>query len=100
MPPDMAESPRQQIDGRFGKYLLGPCISSGGMGVVFSGWTIGIDGFSQRVAIKRIHPEHSRDPQFHELFRNEARLSSHLRHGNLVRVFGFDEDDAGPFMVM
>jgi serine/threonine-protein kinase len=96
----MAEPPHQHLDGKFGKYLLGPCIRSGGMGVVFSGWTIGVDGFSQRVAIKRIHPEHSRDQQFLDLFRNEARLSSHLRHGNLVRVFSFDEDEAGPFMVM
>lgn len=100
MPADMAEPPHQPLDGKFGKYLLGPCIRSGGMGVVFSGWTVGIDGFSQRVAIKRIHPEHSRDQQFLDLFRNEARLSSHLRHGNLVCVFGFDEDEAGPFMVM
>ena len=100
MPSDMAEPPHHPLDGKFGKYLLGPCIRSGGMGVVFSGWTVGIDGFSQRVAIKRIHPEHSRDQQFLDLFRNEARLSSHLRHGNLVRVFGFDEDEAGPFMVM
>lgn len=96
----MTQQPQQQLDGKFGKYLLGPCIRSGGMGVVFAGWTRGVDGFSQRVAIKRIHPEHSRDEQFQDLFRNEARLSSHLRHGNLVRVFGFDEDEAGLFMVM
>lgn len=70
------------------------------MGVVFTGWTCGVAGFSQRVAIKRIHPQHSRDQRFQKLFRNEARLSAHLRHSNLVRVFGFDEDEEGLFMVM
>ena len=80
--------PTHQLEGKFGTYLRGHSIRSGGMGVVYSGWTVGVDGFFQRVAIKRIHPEHSSDPQFQELFRNEARLSSHLRHGNLVRVFG------------
>jgi serine/threonine protein kinase len=96
----MAEPPHRPIEGKFGKYRLGPCLRSGGMGVVFSGWTVGLDGFSQQVAIKRIHPEHVGDPQFQDLFRHEARISSHLRHGNLVRVFGFDEDEAGLFMVM
>jgi eukaryotic-like serine/threonine-protein kinase len=96
----MVEPPLQSLAGRFGEYRIGRCLRSGGMGVVYAGWTVGIDGFSQRIAIKRIHPEHCSDPQFQDLFRNEARLSSHLRHGNLVRVFGFDEDEAGLFMVM
>jgi len=94
----MAESQPEQIKG---KYVLGPCIRSGGMGVVFAGWTKGVDGFLQRVAIKRIHPHHSRNPLFREQFASEARLSSYLRHGNIVRVFDFDEDETGSlFLVM
>jgi serine/threonine protein kinase len=90
----------QPLNGKFGQYLIGTCLRNGGMGVVFTGWTRGVAGFSQRVAIKRIHPQHCRDQRFQELFRNEARLCAYLRHSNLVRVFGFDEDEEGLFMVM
>ena len=84
-----------------GKYSLGPCIRRGGMGVVHTGWTVGANGFAQRIAIKRIHPEHSRDPALREQFITEARLGSHLRHGNIVRVLDFVEDEAGAlFLVM
>jgi serine/threonine protein kinase len=84
-----------------GKYSLGPCIRRGGMGVVHTGWTVGASGFAQRIAIKQIHPEHSRDPKLREQFVTEARLGSHLRHANIVRVLDFDEDEAGAlFLVM
>ncbi len=84
-----------------GKYVLDRCIGRGGMAEVFVGRTVGAAGFSQRVAIKRIHPVHGRDAQFREMFVAEAQLSSHLRHRNIVRVFDFDEDEAGClFLVM
>ncbi len=84
-----------------GKYAIDACIGRGGMAEVFAARTVGAAGFSQRVAIKRIHPVHGLDARFREMFIAEAQLSAHLRHGNLVRVFDFDEDEAGClFLVM
>jgi len=84
-----------------GKYSLGDCIRCGGMGVVHAGWTVGAAGFAQQVAIKRIHSEHSSDPELRALFVTEARLSSYLRHRNIVRALDFDEDETGAlFLVM
>ena len=84
-----------------GKYALDVCIGRGGMAEVFAARTVGAAGFSQRVAIKRIHPVHGLDARFREMFIAEARLSAHLRHGNIVRVFDFDEDEVGClFLVM
>jgi eukaryotic-like serine/threonine-protein kinase len=95
---ELMEPQPRQIKGH---YTLGPCIRMGGMGAVFAGWTKGADGGSQRVAIKQILPDHSRDPHFRALFVNEARLSSCLQHRNIVRVFDFDEDETGSlFLVM
>jgi serine/threonine protein kinase len=78
-----------------GKYTLDVCIGRGGMAEVFAGRIVGTEGFSQRIAIKRIHPVHSLDPAFRRMFVTEAQLSSQLLHPNIVRVFDFDEDEAG-----
>jgi serine/threonine protein kinase len=84
-----------------GKYALDLCIGRGGMAEVFAGRTVGTAGFSQRVAIKRIYPVHSLDPQFRAMFITEAQLGALLRHNNIVRVLDFDEDEAGClFLVM
>src|SRR5829696_2101129 len=84
-----------------GKYILDQCIGRGGMAEVFAGRIVGAAGFSQRVAIKRIHPVHSLDAQFRDMFIAEARLGSHLRHTHVVRVLDFDEDAEGClFLVM
>ncbi|HWO20501.1 MAG TPA: serine/threonine-protein kinase [Kofleriaceae bacterium] len=84
-----------------GKYVLDQCIGRGGMAEVFAARTLGAAGFSQRVAIKRILSAYILDARFREMFVSEARLSSHLRHSNIVRVFDFDEDAAGNlFLVM
>lgn len=84
-----------------GKYLLERRLGCGGMAEVFVGRALGIDGFSRKVAIKRILPERSRDPGFRQMFADEARLGSLLAHGNIVSVLDFDQDEAGClFLVM
>ena len=39
---------------RAGKYRLGPRLGVGGMAEVFCGYLTGAEGFSRRVAIKRV----------------------------------------------
>ncbi|HPH69359.1 MAG TPA: serine/threonine-protein kinase, partial [Kofleriaceae bacterium] len=64
----------------------------GGMAEVFLGSTVGAEGFSRKVAIKRVLPGYSDNPQFSNMFIAEARISSRLVHPNIVSVLDFDRD--------
>jgi len=84
-----------------GKYLIERRLGGGGMAEVFLARTVGAEGFSRQVAIKRVLPGFSDNPQFAQLFIAEAQLTSQLQHANLVSVFDFDRDREGRlFLVM
>ena len=51
----------QQLVGRYAIYGE---IASGGMATVHLGRLLGAEGFSRTVAIKRLHPQFARDPDF------------------------------------
>ena len=59
-------------------------IASGGMATVHIGRLLGPVGFSRTVAIKRLHPQFSADPEFVSMFLDEARLAARIRHPNVV----------------
>jgi len=85
----------------FAKYQYQRRLGGGGMAEVFLATTVGAEGFSRPVAIKRVLPSFSEDPNFATMFVNEARLSSILRHPNIVQVLDFDRDgEARLFLVM
>src|SRR5262245_54407846 len=69
-----------------GRYVLHDEIASGGMASVHLGRLIGPAGFARTVAIKRLHPEHARDPEFVAMFLDEARLAARVRHPNVVPI--------------
>jgi serine/threonine-protein kinase len=84
-----------------GKYAVERRLGGGGMAEVFLARTMGAEGFSRPVAIKRVLDGLSRDPQFADMFIAEAQLSARLQHPNLVSVLDFDRDsDGGLFLVM
>ena len=84
-----------------GKYRLERRLGGGGMAEVFAGSTVGAEGFSRRVAIKRVLPGFSDDAAFARMFVAEARISAQLVHPNIVSVLDFDRDDDGRlFLVM
>jgi len=62
------------------------------MAEVFIGSTVGAEGFSRKVAIKRVLPGFSDNPAFAQMFTDEARISSRLAHPNIVSVIDFDRD--------
>src|SRR5829696_4430859 len=71
------------------------------MAEVFIGSTVGAEGFSRKVAIKRILPGFSENPAFAQMFVAEAQISSRLQHPNIVSVLDFDRDAEGRlFLVM
>ncbi len=67
-----------------GRYALFDEIASGGMATVHFGRFVGPVGFSRTVAIKRLHPQYAKDPQFVAMFLDEARLVARIRHPNVV----------------
>lgn len=84
-----------------GKYRLDRRLGGGGMAEVFVGSTVGAEGFSRRVAIKRVLPGYSDNPGFAQMFVAEAQISSQLVHPNIVSVVDFDRDAEGRlFLVM
>src|SRR5215212_5475368 len=84
-----------------GKYRLDHRLGGGGMAEVFLASTIGAEGFSRRVAIKRVLPGFSDNEAFARMFVDEAQISAQLVHPNIVSVLDFDRDaESRLFLVM
>lgn len=83
-----------------GPYLIEQRLAAGGMAEVFVARRVGPHGFAKRVALKRILPQHSRDPDFVSMFIDEARLAARIEHPNIVQVFDFGELDGTLFLAM
>jgi serine/threonine-protein kinase len=84
-----------------GRYILGEPIGSGGRATVRLARRA--DGHPDEwpFAIKLMHPNLARDPEYAALFRDEARLAQRLNHPYVCRVFDSGESNEGvPYMVM
>lgn len=82
------------------RYRVIDKIASGGMAEVFRAESAGIEGFKKKVAIKRVLPHLSQKRKFMSMFLDEARLSAHLSHSNVVQVFDIGLGDDTYFIVM
>src|SRR5262245_46360338 len=69
------------------KYRIIDRIDAGGMAEVFRGVAESLQGFKKNIAIKRILPHLCKNKKFISMFLDEARLSLHLQHANIVGVF-------------
>jgi serine/threonine-protein kinase len=83
-----------------GRYLLHREIASGGMATVHVGRLLGPVGFARTVAIKRLHPQFERDPEFVAMFLDEARIAARIRHPNVVQTLDVVATDGELFLVM
>jgi serine/threonine protein kinase len=84
----------------FGKYLLIQKIASGGMAEIFKAKMTGEGGFEKLVAIKRILPHLSQEPDFLAMFMKEARLAALLSHQNIVQIYDFGKVDGLYYIAM
>src|SRR5579871_4717260 len=91
----MSEAPRV-----VGRYALYGKIASGGMATVHLGRLLGPVGFSRTVAIKRMHPHFTEDPEFVSMFLDEARLAARVRHPNVVPTLDVVATEGELFLVM
>lgn len=80
------KTPQQDESHVIGRYILYGPIARGGMATVHFARLVGDDGFSRIVAAKRLHQQFTEDPDFLEMFRNEARIASRIHHPNVVPV--------------
>ena len=83
-----------------GKYELLEPAGEGGMASVWRGLTHGAEGFTRKVAIKRVLPGLARDTKFAQMFVEEARVVSDLQHPNIVQVHDFDRDEEGNYFIV
>ncbi len=82
------------------RYRIGRVIKRGGMSEVFEALMLGAQGFERRVAIKRLLPALAEDESAVRAFIDEARILSHLHHGNIVSVLDFGVFDGIPFQAL
>jgi len=87
----MATGLHQDYPQEFGRYYLLQKIAMGGMAEIFRAKAIGAEGFEKVIVIKRILPHFCEDEAFLTMFKDEARVASHLNHANVVQIFDFDE---------
>src|SRR5262249_55306424 len=85
---------------RFGQYTLTARLGRGGMADVYRARREGAAGFERTVVVKKILGSHNEDPQFVDMFINEAKISSRLTHPNIVQVYELGEESGEFFIVM
>jgi serine/threonine-protein kinase len=83
-----------------GRYLLAEPIAAGGMATVYLARLMGEEGFSRTVALKQLHPHFSRDADFVDMFLDEARMLSRIRHPNVVAPLDVVMQDGELFIAM
>src|SRR5678815_2415680 len=83
-----------------GRYALYDEIASGGMATIHLGRLLGPVGFARTVAIKRLHAQYSKDPEFVSMFLDEARLAARIRHPNVVQTVDVVALDTELFLIM
>ena len=69
-----------------GRYAVYDQIAAGGMGTIHLGRIRGAVGAGSVVAIKRLHPENIEHTEFVAMFLDEARVTKHINHPNVVRT--------------
>jgi len=82
------------------RYVIVEYLAEGGMGAIYLGKKLGVDGFEKEVVLKQLLPEYTRDQRFIEMFLREARLSASLDQANIVRTVDLVHAGDDYFMVM
>lgn len=85
---------------RVGPYAICGEIGSGGMASVHVGQLRSTSGFTRTVAIKRMHAELARSPEFVAMFFQEARLVGRIQHPNVVAALDCVAIDNDAMLVM
>src|SRR5712675_918119 len=85
---------------KHGRYKIGRKVADGGMAEIFLATQVGSEGFQKPVILKRIHANIYADPQFRNMFLDEAHISMALSHSNIVQVLDLGLGGGRYFLVM
>lgn len=85
---------------RLGRYELLKRIAQGGMAEIFLARAGSITGIEKVVVVKRMLPQFVSEPEFIEMFLDEARVAAGLNHPNIVQMYDAGDDAGRYFMAM
>jgi serine/threonine-protein kinase len=88
---------RQRV---FGRYRLVYELASGGMATIHLAQATGPGGFAKLCVLKQIHRHLAEEPDFVQMFLDEANLSARIRHPNVCPVFDFGEVDGDYYIAL
>ncbi len=83
-----------------GRYTLLAKIATGGMAEIWLAKQAGPRGFEKVIVIKRIVDSLSADPEFVEMFLDEARIAAQLNHPNIVQIYDLGEHAGAYYIAM
>ncbi len=83
-----------------GRYALLRRLAHGGMATVYLGRVHGTAGFEKVVALKLIHPHLASEPDFLEMFFDEARIAARIHHPHVVEILDLGEEQGLHYMAM
>ena len=90
-PPSSSNPSRYQVLGR---------LAGGGMAEILLGKMTTDTGIAKHVVLKRVLSEYGNDPEYLQMFLDEARLSFTLAHLNIAQVYDFTEIDGAYYLAM
>jgi serine/threonine protein kinase len=85
---------------KHGRYNIVRRVADGGMAEIFLATQVGRDGFQKPVILKRIHNTIYADPQFRNMFVDEAHISMSLAHSNIAQVLDLGVAAGRYFLVL
>ena len=83
-----------------GRYGLVRQLAVGGMAEVWLARQLGLEGFEKLVVVKRILPHLASNPEFVQMFLDEARTAADLRHTNVASVTDVGTEAGAYFIAM
>jgi len=83
-----------------GRYEIVQRLGHGGMATVYLARATGNAGFEKLVAIKVIHSHLAAEPEFVEMFLEEARIAAKIQSPHVAGILDLGHEDGLHFMVM
>ncbi len=83
-----------------GRYELCEVAGRGGMAIVWRALLRGDHGFVRTVAVKQMHPHLAKQPQYVDMFVEEARVGATLYSPNIAQAYDFVAEHGNYYLVM
>ena len=91
---------RPVLQSNVDRYVVVDYLAEGGMGAIYLGKKVGMEGFEKEVVLKQLLPEFTSQPEFIDLFLREAKLSASLDHANIVHTIDLVAAGTNYYIVM